>query len=393
MIDFGIQSTEGHTELRDAVRKLCSDFGVDYWERYDRDHRFAREFYEAFAAAGWLGMMVPEEYGGGGAGISEVCAVMEEVASSGGALNACTTVHATVVGMAALVRHGSEELKRKYLPAMANGELYMSFGVTEPDAGTDTTRITTKALRTETGYVVNGRKTWNSGAQEASKILLLVRTDPYSPGEKTKGMSLLVADINAPSVTIQPIAKIGRNAVDSNDVYFDNHPVEASDLVGDEGLGFKYLLSGLNAERIILASESIGIGRWSLAAAVRYAKERQVFDRPIGQNQSVQHPLAVNYMKLVSAASIVARAAAMYDSGASQDVCGPLANTAKYLASEAAFQTADDAMQTHGGYAFAREFHIGRYWIESRLQRIAPVNNQMILNNVAERVLDLPRSY
>lgn len=388
-----IQTTEGHEELRVAVRKLCRKFDLNYWESCDTDHRFPKEFYEAFSAAGWLSMMVPSEFGGGGAGISEMCAVMEEVAAAGGAQNACTTVHTTIICLAALVRHGSDHLKEKYLTAVANGEMYMSFGVTEPDAGTDTTRISTRARRSGDGYIVDGRKTWNSGALEASKVLLLTRTSPYDPEHKTRGMTLLLADLQAPSVLIQPIRKIGRNAVDSNDVFFDNHYVEGSDIVGEEGRGFYHLLDGLNSERILLAAENIGFGRWALSASVDYANCREVFGRPIGQNQSVQHPLAADYMHLSAAAQMVAKAAHAFDSGESSEVCGPLANAAKYLASEASFKTCDDAMQTHGGYAFAREFHVGRYWIESRLQRVAPVSNQLILNYMSERVLGLPRSY
>jgi len=391
---YEITTTEGHDELRSAVRKLCSNFDLNYWERCDGEHRFPQEFYDAFSSAGWLSIMVPVEYGGAGAGLSEVCAVMEEVAAAGGAFNACTTVHTTIICLAALARHGSEALKTKYLTAIAKGEMYMSFGVSEPDAGTNTTRITTRATRTDTGYVVDGRKTWNSGALEASKVLLLCRTSPYDANHKTDGMTLLVADLKVPTVTINPISKIGRNAVDSNDVFFDNHPVDASDLVGEEGRGFRHVLDGLNAERIMIAAENIGIGRWALQAGVNYANNRAVFDdEPIGKYQSVQHPLAQNFMQLSAAAQMVAKAASAYDGGQSQDVCGTLANTAKYLASEAAYQTADNAMQTHGGYSFAREYHIGRYWIESRLQRIVPINNQMILNYVAERVLGMPRSY
>ncbi len=388
-----IVSTKGHDDLRGAVRDLCSDFDLSYWERCDREHRYPREFYKAFSSAGWLGMMVPTEFGGGGAGLSETCAVMEEVAAAGGAFNACTTVHTTIICLAAIVRHGSAALKERYLGAVASGEMFMSFGVTEPDAGSDTTRITTRATKVGDKYIVDGRKTWNSGALEASKVLLLVRTSPYDSHRRTEGMSLLLADLQVPSVEIRPIAKIGRNAVDSNEVFFDNLPVDASDLVGEEGKGFRHLLDGLNAERIMLAAENIGIGRWALAAAVDYANSRKVFDRFIGSNQSVQHPLAEDFMHLSAAAEMVDKAARAYDNNEPSDICGPLANMCKYLASEAACNATDHSMQTHGGYSFAREYHIGRYWIESRLQRIAPLNDQMLLNYMSERVLGLPRSY
>ncbi|GAA1517478.1 acyl-CoA dehydrogenase family protein [Nocardioides humi] len=391
---LNIQTTTGHNDLRRAVRQLCSRFDETYWEKHDADHEFAWDFFEAFAKAGYLGLTIPEQYGGGGGSIGDACAVLEEVAAAGGGLNACSTVHTSMISLHAIVAHADEEFRRKYLPRIAAGEMRVSFGVTEPNAGTDSTRITTFARREGDKYVVNGQKVWISGAQEAEKVLLLVRTAPREQSaRKTDGVSLILVDLSAPGVRIQPIRKIGRNAVDSNEIYFDDVVVEASDLVGSEGEGFRYLLDGLNGERMMIAAESVGFGRWSLETAVDYARQRVVFDRPIGMNQSVQHPLAAAFMQLRAAAAMVREAVDLFDRDASVAEQGTAANTAKWLASEAAYFAADSAMQTHGGYSFAREYHVGRYWMEARLQRIAPVNNQMILNYVSERVLGLPRSY
>lgn len=386
-------TTSGHEELRAAVRQLCADFDLNYWDRCDAEHRFPREFYDAFAGAGYLGMIVPEEFGGPGATLGATCAVLEEVAAGGGAINACSSVHLTLISMAAVIRHATDQLRNDVLPRLANGGLVVSFGVTEPNAGTDTTRITSSARRDGDKYIVSATKTWNSGALEAEMVLLLVRTSPYDRTDRTAGLTLLLVDLDAPEVTIRPISKIGRNAVDSNDLYIDELIVPAERLVGEEGRGFYHLLDGLNAERVMLAAEAIGVGRWALLRASQYAAERIVFDRPIGQNQAVQHPLAVAYIELAAASRLIRDAAQAYDEGMSQRECGELANMAKYAATEAAFKTTDAAMQTLGGYSFAREYHIGRHWIESRLQRIAPVNNQMVLNFVGEKLLGLPRSY
>jgi len=388
-----LRATRGDDDLRSAVRSICAKFDDVYWDSCDKEHRFPREFYEEFARHGWLGLMVPEAFGGGGGSLSQMCAVLDEVAGSGGGINACSSVHLSLISLAALGAHAGPAIREEFLPKIADGSLLVSFGVTEPDSGTDTTKIQSRAQRDGDSYIVNARKTWNSGAQEASAVLLLVRTSPFDVTRKTSGMSMLLVDLDAPEVTIRPIEKIGRNAVDSNDLYIDGLRVPASRLVGTEGEGFRQILQGLNAERVMLASEAIGMGRWVLERATRYARDRVVFDRPIGMNQAVQHPLAASYIELSGAAALVERAASAFDSGAEVSFCGELANIAKYAASEAAFRAADRAMQTFGGYSFAREFHVGRHWIESRLQRIAPVNNQMVLNFVAERVLALPRSY
>jgi acyl-CoA dehydrogenase len=303
-------------------------------------------------------------------------------------------VHGNAIALSSIIEHGSPELQEKYLGRMVAGELAVTFGVTEPDAGTDTSRITTMAVREGDKYIVNGQKVWNSHAQRADKCLLLCRTAARAGDEeRASGMSMLMADLKVPQVTIKKIDKLGRNAVDSNEVWFDDLPVDVSDLVGEEGKGFQQILHSVNAERILLAAECVGMGRWCLEKGVAYAGERVVFGRTIGKNQSIQHPLADSYMRLQGAALAVREAAEAYDAGAPPREVGRLANTAKYLASEAANAAADVAMQTHGGYSFATEYHIGRYWIELRPLRIAPVSNQMVLNFIGEKVLGLEKSY
>jgi acyl-CoA dehydrogenase len=380
-------------EVRDAVRAVCSKYPVQYWDEHDRDHVYAADFVKDFAAAGFLGILIPEEYGGGGGTVADFCAALEEVAASGGAMNAASSVHVPMLCVPTLLAFGSDQQRREFLPKIAAGELLVTFGVTEPDAGTDTTKISLAATKVDDGWVLNGQKVWNSGAQYAQKVLVLARTSTPGPGErKGDGLTLFLTDLKAPSIDIRPIPKIGRNAFGSAEVYFENHPVSSDQIVGEEGKGFYHLLHSLNVERLYLSSVAMGIGRWCLQAATRYANERVVFGRPIGKNQAVQHPLAAGYLGLFSAAHVLQSAiAACEQEGAG--AIGPIANAAKYLTSEAAWRIADDAMQTFGGYSFAREYHIGRHWTEVRLQRIAPVNNQMVLNYVSERVLGLPRSY
>ncbi|MGK5115500.1 acyl-CoA dehydrogenase family protein [Geodermatophilus sp. CPCC 205506] len=380
-------------ELREAIADLCSDFSLEYWEEHDRNGEFPEEFFQAFAKAGYLGTIIPEEFGGGGGSLGDLVTVLEEVAASGGAINACSSVHIPLLCVPTLLAFGSPEQQREYLPRIAEGELFVTFGVTEPDAGTDTTKISTRADRTDAGYVVNGTKVWNSGALRGDKILLLARTSTPGPGERAgNGLTLFLTDLNAPTIDIRPIRKIGRHAVASAEVFFHDHVIPESDVVGTVGQGFYHLLHSLNGERLYLSAEALGVGRWALLAATQYAKERVVFGRQIGQNQAVQHPLAKGYLQLLAAAQVVYLAVQQYESEGPAAV-GALANSAKFLATEASFAVNDDAMQTFGGYSFAREYHIGRHWIESRVQRIAPVNNQMVLNYVAERVLGMPKSY
>ncbi len=388
---MNFSETEEHTLIRDAIRRICADFPDDYWSKLDVEHRFPWDFYKVLAASGWIGIAIPEAYGGSGRGISEASIVLEEVAASGAAMNGCSAVHLSIFGMHPVVRHGSEEMKRTYLPRVAKGELHVAFGVTEPDAGTDTTSITTTARRVGDQYIVRGRKVWTTKALDSERVLLLVRTTPLAEcARRTDGMTLLLAELQRPEVKISAIDKLGRNAVASCEVVYDDLPVLVTDRVGEEGKGFRYLLDGLNAERILVASEAIGIGRAALRRAVAYASERVVFGRPIGANQGVAFPLAEARTRLDAAELMVRKAAWKLDAG---EPCGAEANMAKWLAADAAFQAADQAVQTHGGFGYAREYHVERYWREARLMRIAPISQEMILNYVSEHVLELPKSY
>jgi acyl-CoA dehydrogenase len=385
------QETEIHADIREGVRRVCRDFPDSYWRDLDERHEFPWEFYKALAEGGWIGIAIPEEYGGGGCGIAEASIVLEEVAASGAAMNGCSAIHLSIFGMNPVVRFGSDEMRNKYLPAVAAGELHVAFGVTEPDAGTDTTNIRTRAVRDGDNYVVRGQKVWMSKALYCQKTLLLVRTTPLEDVKKrTDGLTLLLADLEAPEVRITPIPKVGRNAVVSCEVTFDDHVVPVHDRVGEEGQGFKYLLHGLNPERILVAAEAIGIGRAAIRRAVEYANERVVYGAPIGSNQGIAFPLAEAYARLHAAELVVREAAWRYDKGLH---CGEQANMAKWLAADAAFAAADQAVQTHGGFGYAHEYDVARYWREARLMRIAPVPQEMILNYLAKHVLGLPRSY
>lgn len=385
------EESEHLTSIRHAVREICAQFDEDYWREKDSRHEFPWDFYNALAKAGWVGIAIPEQYGGGGGGITEASVVLEEVAASGAAMNGASAIHLSIFGMNPVVKYGSPEQRAKYLPEVAAGRLHVAFGVTEPDAGTDTTSITTRAVRDGDHYVVTGQKVWTSKAEQSDRVLLLVRTTQLEECERrTDGLTLLFADLRSPGVTISPIDKIARNAVGSCEVRYDGLRVPVTDRVGEEGEGFSYLLDGLNPERILIASEALGIGKVALRAAVKYANERTVFGRPIGKNQGIAFPLAEAHMKLHAAELIIREASWRYDQGLK---CGEQANAAKFLASEAAFFAADRAMQTHGGFAYAREYNVGRYFLESRLMQIAPVPQEMVLNFVAEHVLGLPRSY
>jgi acyl-CoA dehydrogenase len=343
------------------------------------------------AAGGWNGIAIPERYGGGGQGIREAATVLGEVAASGACMNGASALHLSVFGMHPVVVHGSEEMKQKYLPDVAAGTLHVAFGVTEPDAGTDTTHITTRAVRDGDHYVINGRKVWTSKALEADRILLLTRTTPLDECEKpTQGMTLFLVDRHANGVDARAIPKMGRNAVASCETTYDDVFVPLDDRVGEEGRGFQYLLDGLNAERILIAAEAVGIGHASLRRAVAYAKERVVFGRPIGKNQGIAFPLAEAHAKLRAADLMIREAANLIDAG---KPCGEEANIAKYLAAEAGFFAADRAVQTHGGFGYATEYHVERYFREARLQRIAPISQELILAYVAQHVLGLPRSH
>jgi acyl-CoA dehydrogenase len=380
-------------DLRRAVRDLCAKYDVSYWDQKDADHEFAEEFFQDFAASGFLGTLIPEEFGGGGGSTTNMVAILEEVAASGGGLNACSTVHTPLLCAPTILKFGSDVQRNELLPRIASGQMYTTFGVTEPDAGTDTTRIRMNAVDDGSAWRITGSKVWNTGALRGDKVLLLARTSEPAAGERRGlGLTLFLADLDAVSIDIRPIPKIGRNAVASCEVFFHDTIVPRDSVIGEVGQGFYHLLHSLNSERLFIAAETIGLGRWSLAAAARYSRERVVFNRPIGQNQAVQHPLAKSYLDLLAAAEVLSRAVDEYETRGAEAV-GVLANAAKYLCSEAAVATTDAAMQVFGGYSFAREYHIGRHFIESRLPRVAPINNQMILNFIAERTLNLPKSY
>jgi acyl-CoA dehydrogenase len=388
-VDFASDST--HEDIRSAVRDLCAKFPDEYWMRHDQSHEFPWEFYNAVAAAGWLGITIPEKYGGGGLGVTEAAIVEQEISASGAGMNGCSAVHIGIFGFEPLIRHGSEELKQRFLPRVPTGDLHISFAITEPDAGTDTTNISTFARKVDGGYLVSGKKVWITKALEAERFLLLCRTTKRSEVQKkTQGMTLLFAPMDREHVRIRPIPKMGRNAVDTNELFIDELFVPEEDRVGAEGEGFRCILAGLNAERVIAANASIGIGRAAIRRATQYANERIVFGRPIGKNQGVQFPLAEALTRLDAADLMCQKAAWMLDN----DIpCGREANMAKFLAADAAFHAADVALQTHGGFGFGQEFHVERYFRESRLQRLAPISQEMVLNYIGEHVLGLPRSY
>jgi acyl-CoA dehydrogenase len=393
--DIGHASEPGAPDdlglIRDAVASLCSRYDDDYWRRCDEDHDFPWDFHRAMAEAGWIGIAVPEAYGGAGRGIREAAVVLEEVAASGACMNGASAVHMSIFGMHPVVQHGSESMKQRYLPRVADGSLHVAFAVTEPDAGTDTTKIRTRAVRDGDNWIVNGRKVWTSKALEAERILLLARTTPLAEcARPTDGMSLFLVDRHARGVGAAPIPKMGRNAVASCETTYDDVVVHGDDLVGEEGRGFQALLGGLNAERILIAAEAVGMGRAALRRAVAYANERVVFDRPIGKNQGIAFPLAQAHAMLRAAGLMVREAATLLDAGRP---CGEEANLAKYLAAEAGFFAADRAVQTHGGFGYASEYHVERYFREARLPRIAPISQELVLAYVAEHVLGLPRSH
>ena len=384
-------ATQERLLIADAVRKIAAKYPDQYWMEHDDEKRFPKEFFDAFVEAGLLGITIPEEYGGMGLGISEAGIALREIAESGAAMNGCSTVHFPLFGSSVIAKYASEEMKREVLPKIVSGEIDLCFAVTEADAGTDTTRIKTFARREDDKFIINGRKLWISKAQVANTMILLARTTRYEDCDKpSEGITLILLDLNSPGITITPINKMGRNAVDSNEVFFDDVMVPANSIIGEEGLGFRHILDSLNPERILLSYEAIGIGRVALKKAVNYANERVVFDRPIGKNQGIQFPLAQAHMRLAAAELMADKAADLYDQGLK---CGEEANTAKYLAGEAAFFAADRALQTHGGLGYAKEFHVERYFREARLFRLAPISEEMILNYISEHVLGLPRSY
>ncbi len=379
-----------HRAIEDGVAAVCKRFGDDYWLECDRTENFPTEFHRAMAADGWLGLTMPEEYGGAGLGVTEAAIMMNTVAKHG-AQTAASSIHINMFGPHPVVVHGSAEQKAQWLPRLVRGEDQVCFGVTEPDAGLDTTSIKTFAKKVEGGYRVTGRKMWTSTAQVANKILLLTRTAAKADGAKsTDGITLFFTDLDRTKVEVRRIPKHGRNAVESNAVFIDDLFIPDEHRIGEEGKGFKYLLDGLNPERILVACEAIGIGEDALRRATEYARDRVVFNRPIGQNQSIQHPLAECWINLKAARLMANHAAALYDSG---KPCGAEANSAKFLGARAGYQAALQAVMTHGGMGYAKEFHVERLLREVLISRLAPVSEQMILCFIAERELGLPKSY
>ena len=388
-MDFSLSGSQ--EDIRSGARTLARSFSHEYWRDRDGAQEFPWEFYSAFAEGGWLGIAIPEEYGGGGMGITEAALLLEEVAASGAGMNGASSMHLTIFGLNTIVKHGSQEQRETILPRAASGDLHVAFGVTEPEAGTDTTQISTFATRVPGGYRITGRKVWITKAGESEKLLLITRTQRRTDVSRpTDGMTLFLIDIDATKIDLTPIPKLGRNAVASYEVVLDDYFVPDAARIGEEGLGFQYLLDGLNPERILLAHEALGIGRAAMEIAVKYAKERVVFDRPIGRNQGISFPLAKCQTHLDAAGLMAREAAWRYDAGMP---VGSQANMAKWLCAEAGFAAADTAMQTLGGMGYAKEYNVERYFRESRILRLAPVSQEMVLNYVAVHVLGLPKSY
>lgn len=388
-MDFEL--TEDQQTIKEAVAELASRFDDQYWMDKDLNKEFPTEFYDAFAAGGWLGVTMPEEYGGHGMGITEASILLQEVAASGAGMNGASSMHLSIFGMHPVVVHGSEKMKQENLPRIANGDMHVCFGVTEPGAGLDTTQITTFARKEGSDYVVNGRKVWISKAVESEKILLLTRTTKAEDVQKkTDGMTLFFTTLDRDHVDIRPIKKMGRNAVTSNELFIDDLRIPEEDRIGEEGKGFSYLLDGLNPERMLVAAEALGIGYAALKAATQYGNDRVVFKRPIGKNQGIQFPLADSLARLEAAELMLRKATWLYDHGKQ---CGKEANMAKYLCADAGFDAADRALQTHGGMGYSEEYPVARFFREARLTRIAPISQEMILNYLGSHVLGLPRSY
>ena len=385
------QMTPDQQGIRDAILRICAQFDDDFWLKRDREGGFPHELHQQLARDGWLGIAIPEEYGGAGLGIVEAAIMMQAIAESGGGNSAASAVHMNIFGLNPVVKFGTHEQKQKYLPPLIAGEERACFGVTEPTTGLDTTKLKTRAVRQGDRYVVHGQKVWISTAQVADKILLLARTTPLEEVRKpTEGLSLFYTNLDRSFVTIREIEKMGRKCVDSNELFIDGLPIPAEDLIGEEGQGFRQILHGLNPERVLVAAEAVGIGRNALRRAADYANERVVFGRPIGQNQGVQHPLAICWAELEAANLMAMNAGALYDAG---KPCGNEANAGKYLAGEAAVKATQTAQLTFGGFGYAKEYHVERLVREAILFRIAPVTPQLVLSFIAEHALGLPKSY
>jgi len=387
----GFWLNEEQEAIVESVSRLCAQFDADYWRKTDETGDFPEEFVAAMAAGGWLGTAMPAELGGAGLGLTEAALVMQAVTQSGAGFSGASAMHLNIFGPMPIVRYGSEDLRNRAIPRLMSGEDKICIGITEPDSGLDTTSLTTRAVRTNDGYVISGRKVWTTMAQRANKMLIIARTTPKDQVKKaTEGLSLFYTDFDRSKISATVIPKMGRKAVESNSVFIDNLEVPAGDLIGEEGRGFYYLLDGLNPERVLFAAEAVGLGRAALARAATYAKERIVFGRPIGQNQGVAHPLAKSWAELEAANLMAFKAAALFDAGRE---CGAEANAAKYLGGEAGFHACEAAVLAHGGMGYAKEFHVERYFREAMIARIAPISREMVMNYLAERVLGLPKSY
>lgn len=388
-MDFSL--TEEQESIRAAIGEICAQFGDEYWLQKDREGGFPHELHQALARDGWLGVCIPEQYGGSGLGITEAAIMMQAIAESGAGMSGASCVHINIFGLNPVVVFGSEEQKMRMLPPLVQGRETACFAVTEPNTGLNTTQLKTRAERQGDHYLVNGQKVWISTAQSAKKMLLLARTTPLEDvKKKTEGLTLFYTDLDRSCIEVREIEKMGRKAVDSNQVFIDGLKVPVEDRIGEEGRGFEYILHGMNPERVLIAAEAVGLGHVAIKRAAQYAKERIVFDRPIGQNQGIQHPLAASWMELEAARLMMMNAAWKYDKGLQ---CGAEANAAKYLAGEACFNACQKAVMSHGGFGYAKEYHVERYLRESFIPRIAPISPQLILCFIAERVLGLPKSY
>jgi acyl-CoA dehydrogenase len=382
--------TDDQLEIERAVESICTRFDDDYWRTRDRDGGFPHDFHAAFAEAGWLGIAMPAEYGGAGLGITEAALMMRTISASGAGMSGASAIHMNIFGLHPVVINGTPEQKARWLPPLIAGTHKACFGVTEPNTGLNTLRLKTRAVRQGDRYVVDGQKVWISTAQVADKILLLARTADPDPKAPSRGLSLFYTDLDRSKVEVREIDKHGRKAVDSNQLFIDGLEIPVEDRIGEEGRGFEYILHGMNPERVLIAAEAVGLGRVALKRAARYANERIVFDRPIGKNQGVQHPLAERWIELEAADLLTMRAAWLYDQG---KPCGAEANAAKYFAGEAGFKACETAVLTHGGMGYSREYHVERYLREAMLTRIAPISPQLILSFIAEKVLGQPKSY
>ena len=387
-MEFGY--TDEQLEIERAVTAICKRFDADYWRTKDRDGGFPLDFHAAFAQAGWLGIAMPVEVGGAGLGITEAAIMMRTISGSGAGMSGASAIHMNIFGLHPVVVNGTTEQKQRWLPPLIAGQHKACFGVTEPNTGLNTLKLKTRAERRGDHYVVNGQKVWISTAQVADKILLLARTADPDPKAPSRGLSLFYTDLDRSRIEVREIDKHGRKAVDSNQLFIDDLRIPVEDRIGEEGRGFEYILHGLNPERVLVAAEAVGLGRVALDRAALYAKDRVVFDRPIGQNQGIQHPLAERWIELEAADLLTMRAAWLYDQG---KPCGKEANAAKYFAAEAGYKACETAVLSHGGMGYSREFHVERYLREAMLARIAPISPQLILSFIAEKALGLPKSY